>query len=131
MIDLSSYFDLGQFASPALNGHHNWLLVALSYAIAWLASFTGLVVLERLRGYPTLWGKALRWLGLASFVLGLGVWSMHFIGMLAYRLPLPMNHSVGLTLLSVVPAIIGNGLAMATQFLQPHQQSSYAATITG
>ncbi|HEY1607326.1 MAG TPA: EAL domain-containing protein [Allosphingosinicella sp.] len=45
------------------------------------------------------------WLGLAALVAGVGIWSTHFVAMLAYRPSLPIGYDVPITLLSVVVAI--------------------------
>ncbi|MBU0622292.1 MAG: EAL domain-containing protein [Gammaproteobacteria bacterium] len=46
---------------------------------------------------------ALLWMVTGSITLGLAVWSMHFIGMLAFHLPIPITYDLALTLLSVIP----------------------------
>jgi diguanylate cyclase len=43
---------------------------------------------------------------------GLGIWSMHFIGMLAFHLPIPLAYDVPLTLLSVALAILSSALVL-------------------
>ncbi len=45
--------------------------------------------------------------------MGLGIWSMHYIGMLAYRLPIPVAYNVPTVLLSLVAAIVASALALA------------------
>lgn len=44
--------------------------------------------------------------------MGCGIWAMHFNGMLAFYLPIPVSYGVGVTLLSLVPAILGSGAAI-------------------
>jgi NO-binding membrane sensor protein with MHYT domain len=46
--------------------------------------------------------------------MGTGIWSMHFIGMLAFKLPVPMSYSVEITLFSMVIAILVSGFALFT-----------------
>ncbi|QLH36669.1 MAG: hypothetical protein HWD61_11470 [Parachlamydiaceae bacterium] len=43
--------------------------------------------------------------------MGTGIFTMHFVGMLAYQMPMPMYYSFGLTLLSLVIAVLASGLA--------------------
>jgi signal transduction histidine kinase/CheY-like chemotaxis protein len=44
--------------------------------------------------------------------MGIGVWSMHFIGMLAFRLPVQVNYDIPMTLLSMLPAIVASGIML-------------------
>ena len=53
-----------------------------------------------------------RWLAAGSLVMGYGVWAMHFIGMLAFRLPIPVAYDVPITALSVIPAIAASVVAL-------------------
>jgi NO-binding membrane sensor protein with MHYT domain/nitrogen-specific signal transduction histidine kinase len=90
--------------------HYNAWLVALSVAVAILASYTTLDVALRVRESS---GRSLRyWLIGGSLALGLGIWSMHFIGMLAHTLPVPIGYDLSLTLLSILPAVAATGLAL-------------------
>src|SRR4029453_4999059 len=52
------------------------------------------------------------WLLGSSLALGVGIWSMHFVGMLAFHLPIPVTYGVDLVLLSVLVAIAASGLAL-------------------
>jgi diguanylate cyclase (GGDEF)-like protein/PAS domain S-box-containing protein len=66
-------------------------------------SFTALSHAERMRestGY-----QALAWMIAGGVTLGMAVWSMHFIGMLAFHLPVPIAYDSSLTFISVLPAI--------------------------
>ena len=49
------------------------------------------------------------WLAAAALTMGGGIWSMHFVGMLAFRMPSPMSYDIGLTILSLVVAIVVTG----------------------
>ncbi len=85
-------------------------LVALSIAAAILGSFTGLVMtagLHRVRGAEAGLRIALGGLG-----IGGGIWSMHFIAMLAVQLPLPLNYSIPETLASAALAVIFTAVAL-------------------
>ncbi|MDA0425104.1 putative bifunctional diguanylate cyclase/phosphodiesterase [Stutzerimonas frequens] len=89
----------------ALLGHsHDPLLVVLSYLIASAAAFTALALAKRVSRSSSPRGRELwRWVG--AFALGGGIWSMHFIGMLAFRAPLDIRYEHGITALSLLIAV--------------------------
>ncbi|MGN1057583.1 MAG: PAS domain S-box protein [Comamonas sp.] len=62
----------------------------------------------------------------ASLVLGLGIWVMHFIGMLAMELPLPVSYATELTVLSVLPGMVAAWLALRS-LQQPHPSGARIA----
>ncbi|MCF4127486.1 MHYT domain-containing protein [Methylobacterium sp. SyP6R] len=98
----------------AHEGVHDPVLVGLSIAIAMLASFVALDLAGRMTA-ATGWARR-AWLTVAALVLGGGVWSMHFVAMLAFRLPgLDITYDLGLTLLSLAlpVAVTAFGLAIA------------------
>jgi PAS domain S-box-containing protein len=82
------------------SGAHDESLVALSVLIATAASYTALDLASRMRassGWPH-WA----WLGGAALAMGGGIWSMHFVAMLAFSVPgLEASYDLGLTLLSL------------------------------
>lgn len=81
----------------------NSLLVALSLLVAVVGSFTALMHAARMRNSQ---GKyTLGWMLVGGITLGMAVWSMHFIGMLAFHLPIPLNYDLSLTVVSALPAI--------------------------
>ena len=45
------------------------------------------------------------WLIGGSLAMGLGIWSMHFVGMLAFDLPIPLGYDLAITLYSMIAAI--------------------------
>jgi NO-binding membrane sensor protein with MHYT domain len=76
----------------AMNGSYDPLLVGLSVAVAILASFTALNLANRLlvsERTARLW-----WLTAGAVALGGGIWSMHFVGMLALIMPMPATYDV-------------------------------------
>ncbi len=78
-------------------------LVILSVLIAMFGSFTALSHAERMReskGY-----QATVWMVAGGITLGMAIWSMHFIGMLAFHLPIPLGYDTRLTFISILPAI--------------------------
>jgi diguanylate cyclase (GGDEF)-like protein len=91
--------------------HLSLSLVALSVAIAILASYSALDLARRsseARG----WHKRL-WLGGGGLTMGVGIWSMHFVGMLSLRMPIPVSYDDGLVVLSLVVAVAGAGVSLA------------------
>ncbi|NUZ08350.1 EAL domain-containing protein [Schlegelella sp. ID0723] len=54
----------------------------------------------------------LAWWGGGSVALGSGIWSMHFVGMLAYSVPIDLRYTYGLTLLSWIAAVAVSGVAL-------------------
>jgi NO-binding membrane sensor protein with MHYT domain len=82
---------------------HDGPLVLLSFAVALFASYTALDMGTRLRRAA---GKARKlWLLGSSVVLGGGIWSMHFIAMLAFNAGVPVGYAFGPTALSLLIAI--------------------------
>jgi PAS domain S-box-containing protein len=94
-----------------IEGDYNYSLVILSLLVSSFAAYALLIVLEQVWLVST--DKALRlWKVLGSVVFGLGVWAMHFTGMLALMLPIPVSFDVGLTLLSVFTPMVGAYFAL-------------------
>ena len=95
-----------------LVGNYDSALVLFSLVVAILASYTALDMAGRV---ATAQGRAARWwLSGGACAMGLGIWSMHFIGMLAFSLPVPMGYDVSVTLLSMLIAIVVSGFALYT-----------------
>ncbi|KZD03429.1 hypothetical protein AUP43_13010 [Oceanibaculum pacificum] len=92
-----------------LAGSYDLLLVILSILVATLASYTTLILSKRI---VTTTGSATLWLGFGALSMGIGIWSMHFIGMLAFELPIPLGYDQGLTVVSLVIAIVMSGFAL-------------------
>ncbi|MCW6506677.1 response regulator [Lichenifustis flavocetrariae] len=90
---------------------HNSVLVVLSIAIAMFASYTALDLGGRLRG--TFTGPRWAWVLAAAVAMGGGIWSMHFVGMLAFDTALPVAYDVGRTLASLLIAVGVTGVAFA------------------
>ena len=88
-------------------------LVALSYVIAALGSYVALLAAARIR-QPAMTGRLdVAYVVLAAVALGgVGIWSMHFIGMQAQIIPFPVAYHGGLTLLSLGVAITFSGAAL-------------------
>ncbi|NEQ29364.1 MAG: hypothetical protein F6K28_62675 [Microcoleus sp. SIO2G3] len=97
-------------AELSINSTYNPSLVTLSMLIAVVASYTALTVTERV---TIAYGKVrLGWLIGGAITMGIGIWSMHFIAMLAFSLPMPIAYDVWTVVFSTVPAIIASGGAL-------------------
>ncbi|MEI5995993.1 bifunctional diguanylate cyclase/phosphodiesterase [Paraburkholderia bengalensis] len=93
-----------------LQGSYNSLLVLFSLLVAVLAAYTSLEMAGRI---VTAQGRAARlWLAGGAFAMGLGVWSMHFIGMLAFSLPIRLGYDPVITLLSLSIAVASSAFAL-------------------
>ncbi len=85
-------------------------LVALSIAVAIFVSYTALTLsarVARARG-----SSAKLWLSGGAFALGTGIWSMHFIGMLAFSLPISLAYDIPITVASLLIAIASAAFAL-------------------
>ncbi|ACL57551.1 MHYT domain-containing protein [Methylobacterium nodulans] len=81
-------------------GTHDTTLVALSVLIAVIASYTALDLATRIRASSG-WA-AYAWLATAALAMGGGIWSMHFVAMLAFSLPgVEVGYDLTLTLISL------------------------------
>jgi NO-binding membrane sensor protein with MHYT domain/nitrogen-specific signal transduction histidine kinase/CheY-like chemotaxis protein len=92
-----------------LNSHHDPALASLSVVVACIAAYAALQLAGRVV-VATGWSRSL-WLVGSGFTMGVGIWSMHFVAMLAFRLPIPVSYTIDLVLLSVAVAIAASFLA--------------------
>jgi PAS domain S-box-containing protein len=102
-----------------LHTAHDPLIVLLSLLVAVVSSFVSLDVAERLRAARgRVW---MLWLAAAACTLGGGIWSMHFIAMLAFTPQFEIRYDIGLTLASLLFAIastaIGYGMVARNRAL--------------
>jgi diguanylate cyclase len=95
-----------------LAGTYNSWVVLLSLLAAIFASYTALDLASRITASAG--AAAVAWLLGGAFAMGMGIWSMHFIGMLAFRLPIPMAYDTAITLGSMLIAIVVSGFALLT-----------------
>ena len=94
-----------------MTGSYSQSLVVLSLLVAILASYTALDMAGRL---TTTEGRGARrwWLAGGAAAMGMGVWSMHFIGMLAFELPIPIGYDLAITLYSLAVSIGASAYAL-------------------
>jgi PAS domain S-box-containing protein len=100
---------MGQIGAPLL-GSYDYRLVGLSIFIAILASYVALDLAARVGGAK---GRArLAWLTGGAISMGSGIWSMHFVGMLAFKLPVPVRYNLPTVLLSLFAAVLASAVAL-------------------
>ena len=93
-----------------MHGSYVPSLVFLSVVIAVLASYAALALSARVSAASGRFRAA--WLVGGSAAMGLGIWSMHFVGMLAFRLPVPVAYDVGVVALSALTPMAASALAL-------------------
>jgi len=93
-----------------LYGSYEPWLVACSLIVAMLAAYTALTMASRV---STAQGSARRgWLAGGACAMGFGIWSMHFIGMLSFRLPVPLGYDLAITFYSLLLAVAASAFAL-------------------
>jgi NO-binding membrane sensor protein with MHYT domain len=97
-------------AGTLLTGSYDPLVVTLSVVIAVAASYAALDLAGRVTASKG-WSFA-AWLTCSSIAMGIGIWSMHFTGMLAFSLPVPVSYDWPTVLLSYVVAVLAAILAL-------------------
>jgi PAS domain S-box-containing protein len=97
-------------AAVNLIGSYNYALVALSVLIAMFASYAALDLAGRVTAAGG-WTRAVWLLGGAA-AMGTGIWSMHYIGMLAFILPVSVAYHWPTVLLSLFAAILASVVAL-------------------
>ena len=95
-----------------MQGSYSPELVTLSIVVAIIASYTALDLAGRVASATQ--KRYWYWLVCGAFAMGAGIWSMHFIGMLAFKLPIPMAFDLPITLLSLMIAVVVSGFALYT-----------------
>ncbi|MEB6589744.1 EAL domain-containing protein [Pseudomonas asiatica] len=114
-----------------LTGSYSFSLVLISLCVAILASYTALDLAGRI---ATAKGRAIYvWMGGGALAMGIGVWSMHFIGMLAFSLPIALGYDLALTAFSLLIAVLSSGFALwlVSQPRLPWLQLGFGALIMG
>src|ERR1700693_5452994 len=89
---------------PSLVGSYNYWLVLLSIVVAITASYVALDLTSRVVACHGRRTEPL-WLFGGAASMGSGIWSMHFIGMLAFRMPVTVSYDLPITSLSLLIAV--------------------------
>src|SRR6202047_170811 len=93
-----------------LPSSYDYRLVVLSVAIAVFSSYAALDLAGRVTAAR---GRiCVAWLAAGATAMGLGIWSMHYIGMLAFRMPIPVEYDWPTVLLSLLAAIFASLVAL-------------------
>jgi PAS domain S-box-containing protein len=89
---------------------YDYRLVTLSVVVAIFASYVALDLAGRVTANR---GRArLAWLTGGAFAMGSGIWSMHYTGMLAFRLPIPVHYHIPTVALSLLAAVLASLVAL-------------------
>lgn len=93
-----------------MQGHYDLRLVSLSILIAICAAYAALELAARTTAAK---GRVrLAWLAGGAIAMGLGIWSMHYVGMLAFTLPIPVLYDWPTVLLSFLAAVFASAVAL-------------------
>jgi PAS domain S-box-containing protein len=96
--------------STSLVASYDYRLVALSILIAVFASYAALELAGEMRNTP---GRIrYSWLFGGAFAMGTGIWGMHYVGMQAFLLPIPVGYDWPTVLASLLAAILGSGAVL-------------------
>ncbi len=109
-VSLAQSTTRGALSHGALEGAYDYRLVGLSVLIAMLASYAALDLGNRVTAARGL--VRCLWLTGGSVTMGLGVWAMHYIGMLAWTLPVPVLYDWPTVLVSLLAAMLASGVAL-------------------
>ena len=121
-------YDDGTMSTPdvVMLGYYDTRFVALSVLIAVIASYAALDLAARVTS--TQGGARHLWLSGGATAMGLGIWSMHYIGMLAFRLPVPVQYDWPTVLVSLLAAIFASLVAL---FVVSRQKMGFLQALLG
>jgi PAS domain S-box-containing protein len=97
--------------ATAYPGTYNLGLVATSVVIAILAAFVALSISGRIVAATTRRARY-AWASAGAISMGGGIWSMHFVGMLAFSLPCGITYEPAGTIFSMIPGMLASGIAL-------------------
>jgi PAS domain S-box-containing protein len=114
--------------ATAYPGTYNLGLVVTSVAIAILAAFVALSISGRIVAATTPRARY-AWASAGAISMGGGIWSMHFVGMLAFSLPCGITYEPVGTLLSMIPGMLASGIALGA-ISKPHEPGLSRLTVS-
>ncbi len=114
---MNTNIPLGEIAQTS----YNFGLVALSYIIAVIGSFVALTAAQRIQKKGQM--HMLNLIAASVSLGGIGVWSMHFTGMLALNLGMGSGYSALETVVSLLAAVIATGMALAFVAKNPNDHA--------
>src|SRR6516162_7090076 len=97
-------------SAQVLRYSYDYNLVALSFLIAAMASYAAFDLAGRIATYRD--RKRFVWLAGGASAMGIGIWSMHYTGMLAFNLPVAVTYHVPTVAISLVAAVVGSAVAL-------------------
>ncbi|HXS07442.1 MAG TPA: MHYT domain-containing protein [Rhizomicrobium sp.] len=97
-----------------ITGQHDLRFVVIAGLLCAFASWTAVALLSR--AGATEGGTRWRWVSIAAIVFGAGIWTTHFVAMLAYRSVLPISYDLILTGLSILVAVAFAGTGFSLLF---------------
>ena len=100
-------FDMNGYKE--LEGLYSMPLVTLSIVLVCISSYVALSLNERIKHKSVFSGYF--WNLMTSFAMGFGIWGMHYMGMFAFSLPIPIRYNGGLTVLSIFPPMLASFFA--------------------
>ena len=116
------------FPNSAMTGHYDPTFVSLSILIAVLSAYAALDLSGRVSSSRSPSAR-LAWLGGGAVTMGIGIWSMHYIGMLAFRMPMmTMLYDWPTVLLSMFAAVAASMVAL---LIASRKTMGFAATSLG
>ena len=109
-----------------LAGSYDYRLVVLSIVIAVFASFSALDLSGRVASAK---GRCQAiWLSGGAIAMGIGIWSMHYVGMLAFRLPVPVQYDWPTVVLSLLAAVFASAVAL---YITSREKMGYLSVAIG
>lgn len=104
-------------------GSYNYGLVALSILIAMLGSYATINLAGRVKASHG--GPRLAWRIGGATAMAIGTWAMHFTGMVAFSLPVPIGYHWPTALLSFLPSLLASAVALVV-VIRPKMKSRRA-----
>lgn len=98
--------------NPILQGSYDYRLVTVSVVLAMFAAYTALDLAGRVTAAHH--RARIFWLAGGATAMGMGIWAMHYVGMLAFRLPIPVLYHYPTVFVSLLAAIGASAVALYT-----------------
>lgn len=111
-----------------ITSEHDLRLVALAGVICLLAALTAFAAMHQARSDTA---RRPFWIALAAFVSGAGIWSTHFVAMLAYQPDLPIGYNFPVTVASVLAAIMISAFGWGVSLVKHRAAAPVAGAIIG
>ncbi|MBT5875772.1 MAG: response regulator [Candidatus Latescibacteria bacterium] len=111
-MEFLKFFESDWDTSATIPGSFDPVLVILSVLIASLAAYAALGFAAHVNASDHVVTRR-KWLVAGAVAMGIGIWAMHFIGMLALILPLNVTYDLPTTYFSAVPVMIVSGIALS------------------